>query len=183
MARTTALLRAINVGGHTVKMDRLAALFRELGLTGVQTFIASGNVLFDPPTGDATTWEARIAAHLHAALGFEVATFLRGAHELADVAVFTPPGFPVDPPEGQALSVAFLREAPGPDAAARLLARATPTDLLHLRGRELWWWCHSRVSDSKITGGVLEKALGMPLTVRNIATTRKLAALAQNAQA
>jgi uncharacterized protein (DUF1697 family) len=181
MARTTALLRAINVGGHTVKMDRLAALFGELGLTGVQTFIASGNVLFDPPTG--ADWEARIAEHLKAALGFEVATFLRAADELADVAAFTPPGFPVDPPEGQALSVAFLREAPGPDAAARLLARATPTDVFHLRGRELWWWCHGRVSDSKITGGVLEKAAGMPMTVRNINTTRKLAALAQNAQA
>jgi uncharacterized protein (DUF1697 family) len=183
MARTTALLRAINVGGHAVKMDRLAALFRELGLTGVQTFIASGNVLFDPPAGDPAAWELRIGAHLEAALGFDVTTLLREADELADVAASTPPGFPVDPPEGQALSVAFLREAPGPDAAARLLARATPTDVFHLRGRELWWWCHGRVSDSKITGGVLEKAAGMPMTVRNINTTRKLAALAQNAQA
>ena len=43
MTRYIAFLRAINVGGHTVKMDQLRALFEELGLSNVETFIASGN--------------------------------------------------------------------------------------------------------------------------------------------
>ena len=47
MTRWVALLRAINVGGRTVKMDRLRALFEELRYANVETFIASGNVLFD----------------------------------------------------------------------------------------------------------------------------------------
>jgi uncharacterized protein (DUF1697 family) len=46
MTHYVALLRGINVGGHVVRMDRLRALFAEAGLSGVQTFIASGNVLF-----------------------------------------------------------------------------------------------------------------------------------------
>jgi len=46
-ARYVALLRAINVGGHVVKMDVLRKHFTKLGFTNVETFIASGNVLFD----------------------------------------------------------------------------------------------------------------------------------------
>ena len=50
MTHYVALLRGINVGGHVVKMDRLRALFAEAGLSGAQTFIASGNVLFSSAT-------------------------------------------------------------------------------------------------------------------------------------
>ena len=47
IARHIAFLRAINVGGHTVTMDRLRRLFGEMGFRGVETFIASGNVVFE----------------------------------------------------------------------------------------------------------------------------------------
>ena len=47
MTRYIAFLRAINVGGHTVKMAELKRLFEALGFTNVETFIASGNVIFD----------------------------------------------------------------------------------------------------------------------------------------
>ncbi len=52
MPRYIALLRGINVGGHNVKMDRLRALFEELGFRDVATFIASGNVIFTAPDAD-----------------------------------------------------------------------------------------------------------------------------------
>ena len=53
MPRYIALLRAINVGGHTVKMDHLRRLFEALDLAAVETFIASGNVVFHADEGDA----------------------------------------------------------------------------------------------------------------------------------
>ena len=46
MPRYIAFLRAINIGGHTVKMDDLRQLFESLQFTSVETFIASGNVIF-----------------------------------------------------------------------------------------------------------------------------------------
>ena len=46
MARYVAFLRAVNVGGRIVKMDELRGLFTEVGLSEVETFIASGNVIF-----------------------------------------------------------------------------------------------------------------------------------------
>jgi uncharacterized protein (DUF1697 family) len=46
MPKYVAFLRAINVGGHTVKMDHLRRLFEALGFTNVETFIASSDVVF-----------------------------------------------------------------------------------------------------------------------------------------
>jgi hypothetical protein len=76
MPRHIAFLRAINVGGHTVKMDQLRTLFEELGLKDVETFIASGNVIFRSPAKSASL-ESKIERHLHRALGYEVDTFIR----------------------------------------------------------------------------------------------------------
>ena len=47
MPRFIAFLRAINVGGHNVTMKELRGLFEALGLKSVETFIASGNVIFE----------------------------------------------------------------------------------------------------------------------------------------
>jgi len=176
MPRRIAFLRAINVGGHNVKMDELKSLFAALGFGGVETFIASGNVIFDAE-GDAVELEARIERQLRESLGYEVATFLRTPAEVADVAACEP--FAAAEPgtaEVQAVSVGFTRRAPGDEARERAMTLQTATDAFHLRGRELYWACRTRVSDSKITNARLEKALGMPATFRNVTTVRKLAA-------
>ncbi|HXV86130.1 MAG TPA: DUF1697 domain-containing protein [Gemmatimonadales bacterium] len=70
MKAYVAFLRAINVGGHVVTMDRLRHLFGELGLDGVATFIASGNVVFRTGARNTAALERRIAPHLEDALGY-----------------------------------------------------------------------------------------------------------------
>lgn len=171
-----ALLRAINVGGHVVKMDRLRALFESMRLTDVTTVIASGNVLFASRARNHTQLEQRIEAHLQRALGYEVATFLRSAEDLAAVVAHRP--FPDEEPldASAALSVVFLKQPLGAAARMALLALRTPTDEFHTRGREVYWLCRGRISDSKVTGAKLERAVGGPVTARNITTVRKLAA-------
>ena len=81
MARLFAFLRAINVGGHTVTMDKLRRTFEELGLFDVETFIASGNVMFNSPGTSLSGLERKIAARLEESLGYEVVTFIRTAPE------------------------------------------------------------------------------------------------------
>ena len=84
--RLIAFLRAINVGGHTVTMARLREEFEGLGFTDVETFIASGNVIFTSRSNDFARLEKKIEARLRAAFGFEVATFVRTNAEVAAVA-------------------------------------------------------------------------------------------------
>ncbi len=50
MTKYIAFLRAINIGGHNVKMDVLRQLFESLEFSNVKTFIASGNIIFESKT-------------------------------------------------------------------------------------------------------------------------------------
>ncbi len=176
MTRYVALLRAINVGGHVVPMARLRALFESLKFTDVATVIASGNVLFSARSGTAAQLERRIEEHLREALGYEVATFLRGADDLAEIVAHRP--FPAIEPiaAGSVLSILFLKGSLDPHAQETLLSLQSDTDAFHVRGREAYWLRHGRISDSKVTPSRLERAVGGPATARNITTVRKLAA-------
>jgi uncharacterized protein (DUF1697 family) len=85
MPRYVALLRAINVGGRTVKMEVLKPIFAELQYHNIETYLASGNVLFDSNAKAAMLLRTRIEAALHKALGFDVETFLRNGEEMRAV--------------------------------------------------------------------------------------------------
>jgi uncharacterized protein (DUF1697 family) len=61
-------------------------------------------------------------------------------------------------------------------SSTRVLALRTSEDEFHVNGRELYWLRSGNFSDSRITGALLEKTLGMPATVRSLTTIRKLAA-------
>jgi uncharacterized protein (DUF1697 family) len=167
-----AFLRAINVGGHTVKMDRLRQLFEALKLGNVETFIASGNVIFGSPAKDARKLELQIESHLKESLGYAVTTFLRTPAEIARAAAYQP--FP-EAPDDSTLYVGFLASSPSAEVQAKVAGCRTPVDEFHVREREVYWLCHKRFSDSPFSGAKLEKALGMPTTLRNLTTVRKLA--------
>ena len=173
MSRRVAFLRAINVGGHTVKMDRLRELFESLGFQNVETFIASGNVLFDA-TGARAPLERRIEAHLRKELGYEVATFIRTLPELEAVLAYEP--FPSADDDDRGLYIAFVHEPPGAAVARKLLEARTAVDDFHVNGREIYWLVRGRFSDSQFTGARLEKTIGAPATIRNVTSVRKLVA-------
>jgi uncharacterized protein (DUF1697 family) len=172
--RYIAFLRAINVGGHVVKMDRLRAVFESLRFGQVETFIASGNVLFDSRELDTAALERQIESRLAKELGYEVATFLRTSGELTDLVARLP--FADRDMDGWTLSVAFLKEPPSASSAERVRQLRTDDDDLLVRDRELFWLCRGRMSDSKIWRTPMEKVIGMPATLRNVTTVRKLAA-------
>jgi uncharacterized protein (DUF1697 family) len=172
MPRVVAFLRAINVGGHTVEMARLKKLFEELSLTGVETFIASGNVIFDTPGGAPAALEKKIAAHLEKSLGYEVVTFVRTPAELA--ATLAHRAFPKER-AGSTLHIGFLGSPASAAAKKQVLALTSDIDDFALHGRELYWRCAGRFSDSVVSGPKLEKALGQPTTMRKHTTVEKLA--------
>ena len=170
-----ALLRAINVGGHTVAMDRLRGLFTDLGYKNVRTLIASGNVVFDAGSKKSAALEAAVEKHLEKSLGYAVSTFVRTPDEISAVVAHEPfPRSVID--KAHALWIAFLKDTPGADAARKLSALRCATDDFHVYGREVYWLRRVTSSESKIAGNSLERALGAPLTARNITTVTKLAA-------
>ncbi len=177
MAKYVAFLRAINVGGHTVRMERLRALFEELGLSGVETFIASGNVIFDHQGESAAEIERRIEAYLLISLGYEVATFLRTPAELVVALAACPFDAAVASAAGHSIFVAFTRDEIEPAVTERLAALGDADNAFTVVGRNFYWLRKKSMRETKITGATLERALGRrPTTMRNIPTVQKLAA-------
>lgn len=176
MPTCIALLRAVNVGGRTVRMDELRRIFEAAGFANVATLIASGNVIFDAATTDTRAVEREVEALLERALGYPVATFIRTPAEVARIAACRP--FPDAglAASGATLYVAFTHEAPSPDASARLDAACTTVDELVAHDREIYWLRRVPQSDRAHPSPPLEKLLGAPVTIRNMNTVQRLAA-------
>lgn len=171
MALHVAFLRAINVGGHVVKMEALRAHCEACGLTNVETFIASGNVIFESRATPAAL-EAKIEAELRGKLGYEVATFVRSIPELEAVA-----GLAAKKSGGRGnVYVAFLKPAPSASVQKTVAALAGPGDRFLFAGREFYWFRDGGFSDSKFSNAIFERATKAPATFRNVTTIRKLVA-------
>ncbi|MEO8358881.1 MAG: DUF1697 domain-containing protein [Vicinamibacteria bacterium] len=175
MAKYVAFLRAINVGGHVVKMDALKALFETLDFSNVETFIASGNVIFETKTRDTAALEAKIERALEKSLGYEVSTFLRTPAQITAITKYQP-FEPSLMASAAAINVGMLK-APLCVATCEALARLkTDIDDFHVNEAHLFWICKMRQSESKISNAVFERTLKVKATFRGLRTMERLAA-------
>lgn len=175
MERFVAFLRGINLGKRRPPMSQLKELFEEMGFDEVETFIASGNVLFSSKKRTRSELEARIAQQLEDSLGYAVDTFVRTAEEV--VAIGKAKMFPEDGEPGVTIHVGFLHDELAPAVARKLTAVRTAEDELRAGGREYYWLCRVRTPDSKVWTLPEVKALRLPSSsMRNITSIRKLIA-------
>lgn len=171
--RYIALLRGVNVGGHMVKMERLRALFAELGLDGVRTYIQSGNVFFEAADGDRAELTRAIERHLRAALGFEVPAYLRTVPEL-ERTLARSPFTDADIAPDTRLNIVFAA-SPIP-ATLTLPAWSTKRDMeiRQVTEREAFVVWYLKDGRPPASGDFLEKTLGSQLTSRFAHTTVKI---------
>jgi uncharacterized protein (DUF1697 family) len=175
MTRYVAFLRAINVGGHVVKMEKLCALFEGMGAANVATFIASGNVIFDTSRRNAAALEAEIEGQLQKALGYPVTTFLRSIPEVKAIAAHCPFA-PSELGGGATLFIGFLKDAPGRETCGAVAACGNPSNAFAVHERQLYWLRRDRLMESIGYTKGLEKLLVGGVTIRNVTTVRKIAA-------
>ncbi len=176
VAEYAAFLRGINVGrAHRVGSAELRACFEKLGLRDVATFRTSGNVVFDGGGEPAGRLGARIEAGLEAALGYEVAVFLRTAAEVGEIARHEPfSRAQVERSNGK-LQVALLEAKPAAAARKSVLALATDEDALTFGDRELYWLPSGGISDSELDLKAIAKLVGVT-TMRTKGTVEQMAA-------
>jgi uncharacterized protein (DUF1697 family) len=174
MPKYIAFLRAINVGGHTVKMDHLKNLFEKMGFVNVETFIASGNVVFETKSKSVDTIKKKIEIELNKQLGYEVATFIRTTDELKNIFNYKPFKESELNNPNNTLYIGFLNSVPTKENQIKVYAMQDSANEFHFRNNELYWLCRKNFSDSGIDGKKLEKALGMQTTIRNSTTIRKM---------
>ncbi len=174
MSRYIAFLRAINVGGsRTLKMDTLRQLFESIGLAKVETFIASGNVVFETTSRSPQALESKIENTLRAALGYEVATFIRTDAQVAAIAHYQP--FRKSESDAGNVHVIFLAEPLDARCRQEVVGLSTDGDEFHVHEREIYWLRRKNSSGYNFAMPRLEKIIDQPFTIRGTSTLKKLA--------
>ncbi|WP_306258899.1 DUF1697 domain-containing protein [Pararhizobium sp. IMCC21322] len=169
MVRYVALLRAVNVGGSgKLPMKDLIQLCTEAGFEDVQTYIASGNVVFSThlPTDQA---KAVLEARLETYAGRLVPVFIRTGPELKSILDANP--FPDKP--GNRTMVVFLDGAPPKDALAQ--ATGLKSEEMRLGAQELYIHYGEGMGQSKLKIPAAQSG-----TSRNMNTVAKLVKMALN---
>ena len=75
-----SLLRAVNVGGRTIPMGELRALYEELGHHDVVTYLQSGNVISRSTARRAAAVERAVSTAISAAFGMDVPFGTQASH-------------------------------------------------------------------------------------------------------
>jgi len=175
VARFVAFLRAINSTGHYVTMADLRQPFERLGLARVETFLQSGNVVFEAAEREGQVLEEAIEEQLEHTLGYPVATFVRSTEDVRALVGFVPSTV-AEWSNGTTLSVIFLRETPSATSLDAVQALTSPIDRLCVFNRHLFWLCQRGEGKTTFSAAKVERVLGSPVTLRSLTTLQKLAA-------
>lgn len=173
MTRSVLLLRAVNVGGRsTVPMAELRALLApELG--EVSTYIASGNIVCGHPA-DPDAARQRVRELIASEFGVDTPVILRTHAALASAVA----GHPFPDASDRMLHAMFLEGQAAPGAVEALQQRLVPGERIALVGDDLWIdYGDGGVQGTKLSKAVLDRALGVAGTARNLRTVRTLAEL------
>jgi uncharacterized protein (DUF1697 family) len=159
-----ALLRAVNVGGTgKLPMSRLNAMCEAVGFEAVQTYIASGNVVFRSAKSESQV-QAALEAKLETYAGKRVGVLVRTAAEMAAVLKENP--FPQAPPSR---TVAIFLDGPPPADALKGIT-GQKGERIRLGRREIYVHYGEGMGTSKLKIPAAQAG-----TARNMNTVAKLA--------
>lgn len=167
-----ALLHAINLGAkRKVNMAELRGLLGDLGLSGVQTYIQSGNALFETSEAERDL-KPRLELALAERFGFGIPVTLRTAPEWAQAIDDCPAEL-----HSEKVSVAFLAALPTANAVDHLKGRDVAPERWEVVGRHLYQTVPEGTKNLRLSLAVIERVLGVAGTVRNWNTTQKIGEL------
>jgi len=176
MTTWIALLRGINVTGHNpIAMPELRRLCEGLGHRAVQTYIQSGNLVFEAVDGAAAAEvEAALEDAIRERFGLAVPVIVRRGDEWPRYLAGNP--FPAAAAaDARHLLLALSKAPPREDAVEGLRARAAAGERLELVGDAIWIHYVAGVARSKLSPAVLDRLVGSPVTGRNWRTVQQLA--------
>jgi uncharacterized protein (DUF1697 family) len=167
MGRYIALIRAVNVGGTgKLPMTELKSMCCDAGFVRVETYIASGNVVFDSKAKPARV-KAELEARLLAYLGKPMGVMVRTAKDMAAV-LEANPFTDAEPKHTYAI---FLDEPPPRDALVHAVGQTVET--MALGKREIFVHYANGMGRSKLRIPAAKNG-----TARNMNTVAKLAEMA-----
>ncbi len=170
MQKYIALLRGINISGQKIiKMADLRALLSAEGLANVETYIQSGNIIFESDESRKTV-EKLIVSTINNHYGFMVPTFILSPKELEKAISNNPFG----KVEGNKLYLTFLSDKANRNGMEAINDKVQENEYLQIIENVMYFHCPNGAAKSKITNNLIEKKLEVTATTRNWRTCGKL---------
>ncbi len=169
-----SILRGINVGGQRIiKMDALKALYQELGFKNIDTYIQSGNVIFQHTNSNEVELKNLIQDKIKTAFDFDVPVIVLSAIKLKSIISNNP--FANDSDKNAAyIHITFLAEQPEYFDPVNILSKKSDSEEIHLTQDAIYLYCPNGYGKTKLTNNFIESKLKVQATTRNWKTSLKL---------
>src|SRR5487761_790588 len=166
-----SLLRGINVSGKKrVNMKELEKLYISLGFKNVQTYIQSGNVVFECPDTDVLKLANKIEKRIEQHFGFDVVIFIRTRNEFEKLVEETPFAGKDD----SKCHVTFLSEKPASFPNDEMEKAKDKKEEFVCSGKEVYLLCPNGYGRTKLSNNFFERQLKVDATTRNWKTVSVL---------
>ncbi len=161
-----------------IRMPALKQMCDMLGYTQVQTYIQSGNVIFQTDTDDPHELEKQISEAIMRNWGFDVPVIVLTCEKLREIVANNP--F-ISNPEKDVIyqHVTFLSDTPPPGLTQELILPASIGEEARIIGNAIYLYCPNGYGRTKLTNTFFEKKLHVTATTRNWNTTSTLLEIAQ----
>lgn len=173
-----SMLRGINVGGHRkIKMDELKALYESLQLQNVNTYIQSGNVIFQSSIYDCKQLEELISKAIKERFNFDVPSIVKNIEDFRDI--YENNSFLLQNKDSQHLYTVFLSDYPHESVISKI-SNNQGEDLFIVYKSAIYLFCPNGYGRTKLTNTFFENSLKMVATTRGWATVCQLYQIAQS---
>jgi len=177
-----SILRGINVSGHKmIKMDALRKMYSDLGFKNVQTYIQSGNVVFQDKIIDSKKLEKKIAKKILEQFSFEVPIIVIELGELKTIVKNNPFGNDTSK-DISYMHVTFLSAIPDKPNVDKIKEGKYGADEFILISNAIYLYCPNGYGISKLNNNFIESKLKVMATTRNWRTTNELLNMAESLQ-
>jgi uncharacterized protein (DUF1697 family) len=169
-----AFLRGINVGGkNKIKMETLRETLIALGFENVQTYINSGNVIFETVETDNHTVSTKIEDAIRNEFSLNIKVMVRRSSEIGEIIKNNP--FAGQFENDKDLHVLFLDEKLSQEKETLLLSNNNENEIFAVRNYEVFCLLRVSILDSLLGKDYIGKKLKTSATARNWRTINKIA--------
>lgn len=180
MQRYIALLRGINVSGkNIIKMIDLQNYFKEINCQNVQTYIQSGNVIFDHTELNSDILILQIEDFLKTKLNVRIPIALRKLEEFETIVLHNPFKNEILQAKDQ-IYFCLLNTKPDNNLYLKYLENKLENEEYDLFDNNIYVLCRKNNTGVPFSNNLIEKKLKVISTTRNLNTMNKLLELAKS---
>lgn len=184
METLISFLRGVNMAGHNkISMPRLAELLEHKGFRDVETYIQSGNIIFNNFADfRGNDISSLIEKSIQDGFGMNVPVMTRTIDEILEI-ISKNPFLEEENFDPAKMAVMFLHEEPHEEQIAKVSDVDYPPDKFRIYGKEIFIYCPNGFAGTRLYTNFFEKKMKINGTARNWNTVKTILKIAELKQA